>query len=152
MTIGHLARRYWWSITARPLSADTRSWVEGHLLAGERRMFSQMSVADQRHQVQVARRFQRSLRGDVRREWMAAALLHDVGKTVCGLGTTGRVIATLVRVRAGDGRIARYHRHEPIGASLLAIAGSAPETVLLVSRSPEVDAAVAGALLVADAV
>lgn len=151
MSIGHLARRYWWSITARPLSPDTVQWVNGFLLDGERKLFVDMPIADQRHHVQVARRFQRSLGGSVRREWMAAALLHDVGKSVCGLGTTGRVLATLFPVRRGDGRFAQYHRHEAIGASLLLIAGSDPETVVLVSRTPDADAAAAGALLVADA-
>lgn len=151
MTFGHLVRRYWWSITARPLSPDAKRWVDGYLLGGEQTLFASMPVADQRHHVQVARRFQRSMGPGVRREWMAAALLHDVGKTVCGLGTTGRVLATLIRIRRGDGRFARYHRHEPIGASLLVIAGSDPETVVLVSRSPDADPTAAGALLVADA-
>lgn len=151
MTAGHLVRRYWWSITSRPLSPETKRWVDGYLLDGERRLFGLMPVADQRHHVQVARRFQRSLGAGIRREWMAASLLHDVGKTVCGLGTTGRVLATLIPIRSGDSRFARYHRHEPIGASLLVIAGSDPETVTLVSRSPDADPTAAGALLVADA-
>ncbi|HJR24978.1 MAG TPA: hypothetical protein VJ804_05860, partial [Acidimicrobiales bacterium] len=67
---------------------------------------------------------------------LAAALLHDVGKTRVGLRTPGRVVATLVgmargreRTAAGEGRIARYLRHDAIGAALLEEAGSDPLTV-----------------------
>jgi hypothetical protein len=66
---------------------------------------------------------------------LAAALLHDVGKIDSGLGTLARVPATLVglaardRVAAGDGRTARYLRHDAIGATLLVEAGAHPLTI-----------------------
>jgi hypothetical protein len=65
---------------------------------------------------------------------LAAALLHDVGKVSSGLGTFGRVAATvagLVRPRArdGDGRVARYLRHDELGAAMLAAVSSDPLTV-----------------------
>jgi HD superfamily phosphodiesterase len=65
---------------------------------------------------------------------VAAALLHDVGKVDSGLGTLARVPATLVgllaRERAvrGGGRVARYLRHDAIGAELLRSAGADPRT------------------------
>ena len=147
----HLVRRFWWSITARPLNLVTMNWVKSLLLTGEQSLFKAMSPADQRHHVQVARRFATDLGDDAPRAWMAAALLHDVGKSVCGLGTLGRVIATLVPLRCGDGPIARYHRHEPIGASLLRAAGSDAETVLIVGRWADAPPLATEALRRADA-
>ena len=66
--------------------------------------------------------------------WAAAALLHDVGKTASGLGTFGRVAAT-VRGHLGDpedvgGRTGAYLRHAEIGAELLEHAGARAETVV----------------------
>jgi hypothetical protein len=66
---------------------------------------------------------------------IAGALLHDVGKIECGLGTFGRVVATIVgpRTRA----FAAYHDHEAIGAELARRAGSDPSTVdLIAQRGP----------------
>ena len=147
----HLVKRFWWAVTARPLSPDTAAWVATVLQDGELRLFQRMTASDQRHHVQVARRFERAMGGDVERTWLAAALLHDVGKLVCGLGTAGRVVATLVgRRRRGDGRVARYYRHEAIGASLLLAAGSAPDTVALVGHWPEAPADALTALRWAD--
>jgi hypothetical protein len=65
---------------------------------------------------------------------MAAALLHDAGKTRSGLGTFGRVGATLAalvvgRERIRSGRTALYLRHDELGADLLAEAGSDAFTV-----------------------
>lgn len=67
---------------------------------------------------------------------VAAALLHDVGKTASGLRTPGRVLATAVgamadrrRVASGRGRIARYLRHDVEGAAMLTEAGSDELTV-----------------------
>ena len=78
---------------------------------------------------------------------MAAALLHDVGKIEAGLGTYGRVMATLSAKAAGRDtarawsqtrgitrRIGLYLLHEELGADLLRLAGSDPLTVDLVAR------------------
>ena len=147
----HLVKRFWWAVTARPLSPDTVAWVTSVLRDEELLLFRRMSASDQRHHVQVARRFEQTLGGDVARAWLAAALLHDVGKLVCGLGTAGRVVATLVgRRRRGDGRVSRYYRHEAIGASLLLAAGSDPDTVALVGHWPEAPSVAVTALGWAD--
>jgi hypothetical protein len=104
-----------------------------------------MPAADRRHAVGVARRVDAALPadGDVdRRPVLAAALLHDVGKTVSGLGTYGRVIATVSAAVAGRDqaeawsetrgftrRVGLYLRHPELGGDQLALAGSAPLTV-----------------------
>jgi hypothetical protein len=88
---------------------------------------------------------------------VAAALLHDCGKVASGLGPFARVGATVwiwlvgrSRAGRGEGRIARYARHEPIGAGMLAEAGSDPLTVALVAGSPEAPVATLAALKAAD--
>lgn len=148
---GHLVRRYWWAVTARPLGAAARALAISHLTAAEQQLFFSMDASDQRHHVQVARRFLERVGPSPAREWVAAALLHDVGKSVCGLGTMGRVLATLSPVgRGGDSRIGRYHRHEAIGASMLLAAGSHPDTVALVGHWPEAPSQAAEVLLRSD--
>jgi hypothetical protein len=101
-----------------------------------------MSRADRRHAVGVARRAAAALGDRADRPVVAAALLHDVGKVEAGLGTYGRVVATLAAMAAGretagmwsEGRgftrrVGLYLRHPDIGADLLALAGSDPVTV-----------------------
>jgi hypothetical protein len=127
--------------------------VSSNLLPAERELFEQMSASDQRHHVQVARRFVNEFPFAAPREWVAGALLHDIGKLACGLGTFRRVIATLApSVRRGDGTFARYRRHEAIGASLLLAGGSDATTVALVGHWPEAPVAAASALDRADEV
>jgi hypothetical protein len=126
-------------------------------LPGEVEVWERMPVADQRHAVLVARRFVAGGGADAPRGEVAAALLHDCGKLASGLGTFGRVAATLWiavvgrrRAGRGDGRVARYARHEPIGAEMLAAAGSDPRTVALVAGSGDAPAAALAALKAAD--
>ena len=81
----------------------------------------------------------RPLRPDAARAEIAGALLHDVGKVEAGLGTFGRVAATVVGPRTA--RFRRYHDHEAIGARLAAAAGSDPVTVALIEgQGPAADA------------
>lgn len=149
----HLLRRFWWAVTARPLGPVAAAFVSANLLPAERELFEQMSASDQRHHVQVARRFVNECSGVAPREWVAGALLHDIGKLTCGLGTFRRVIATLVPFAGrGDGTFARYRRHEAIGASLLLAVGSEATTVALVGHWPEAPTDAACALDRADEV
>ena len=73
---------------------------------------------------------------------MAAALLHDVGKSVAGLRTYGRVVATLSAAVVGHDmafrwsqsrgfvrRVGLYLRHDELGSEMLELAGSHPVTV-----------------------
>jgi hypothetical protein len=87
---------------------------------------------------------------------MAAALLHDCGKTDAAFGTFGRVGVTLwgkvrgARARHGDGRVARYLDHERRGAIRLGDVGSEEITVALVAGSVDAPAALREALAAAD--
>ncbi len=90
----------------------------------------------------VARRFE-SMGDSWSRDEVAGALLHDVGKLDSGLGTIGRVVATIVGPRTD--RFRRYHDHERIGADMLDAAGSSDITIELVRGRGRAAAALADA-------
>jgi putative nucleotidyltransferase with HDIG domain len=116
------------------------------LLPAEARLWHLMPSADRRHSIEVARRFE-AADPHPGREAMAAALLHDVGKARCDLGTFGRVAATVFGPRTQKFRL--YHDHEQIGAEMLRDAGSADLTIALVDGT-SVDVATLAALRTAD--
>ena len=155
--VGHLARRFFGSLSRRPPADADVSWAMGWLEPAEVELWSAMSVADRRHSVEVARRFTVRIGGDPARTDVAAALLHDVGKTAAGLGTFGRVAATVwcriagrERTMKGDGRFSRYVRHEALGSEMLRERGSAARTVALVAATVDADDPAALALAWAD--
>jgi len=129
--VRHLVRRFTGSLSHTPPAVLDEAWAESHLLVDERSMWRTMSAADRRHAIEVARRFA-VRRPDASRAEMAGALLHDVGKVASGLGTFGRVAATVMGPRTA--RLRTYHDHERLGADALAAAGSEPATVALVRR------------------
>jgi hypothetical protein len=94
-------------------------------MPAELELWRQLPVADRRHSIEVARRFQSM--GQWTRDETAGALLHDIGKLRSGLGTWIRVVATVVGPRTERFRL--YHDHERIGADMLTAAGSAEVTV-----------------------
>ncbi len=158
MTAGpvHLARRFFGALSPRPPAIADEGWAIGHLLAGEAEIWERMSKPDRRHAIAVARRFC-AAQPEAGRPEVAGALLHDCGKVESGLGTFARVGATLwigavgpARAGRGDGRIARYARHEPLGAAMLSAAGSDPSTIALVARSADAPALARAALIAAD--
>ncbi len=138
----HLAKRFFTSvIPIGPSSADD-AWATEQLLVGEVDLWRRMSRVDRRHAVGVARRVEVALGHEATRPVLAAALLHDCGKTVSGLGTYGRVIATLsaglgghdlavawTETRGFTRRVGLYLEHPRLGGELLGLAGSAPLTV-----------------------
>jgi hypothetical protein len=128
-TAGHLAARFVTSLSPAPPPVEHEVWVDEHLLAAERRLWVQLGNQDRRHSALVARRFA-AARPTASRAEVAGAILHDVGKIECGLGTFGRVAATLVGARGR--RFRAYFDHEEIGARMAAAAGSEPATVELI--------------------
>ena len=131
VSMWHLAARFVTSLPPTPPSVVDEVWVDRHVLAGERELWVQLSNQDRRHSAAVARRFVVA-RPEATRAEIAGAILHDVGKIECGLGTFGRVVATLVGPRTAAFRA--YHDHEEIGAELARRAGSEPATVELIAQ------------------
>jgi hypothetical protein len=128
----HLAARFFWMLTAnRPPEPTDEIWVEDQLLPGEIGLWRQMSNEDRRHSTKVARRFIEA-RPHATRAEIAGALLHDVGKIECQLGTWGRVAASVVGPRTE--RFRAYHDHEHLGSLLAEQAGSEPTTVELIDE------------------
>jgi len=138
----HLTRRFIGSLRPGGPPESDRAWVEDVLSEAEYALWARQYGPDRRHTVQVANEVERRLGSDATRPVLAAALLHDIGKIDAGLGTWGRVVATVVARLVGRdtarrwiarrgyaGRIGRYLHHPEIGADLLAAAGSAPLTV-----------------------
>ncbi len=139
---GHLVKRFFGSLVPVGPSKDDTAWVREHLLPEELDIWARMSRQDRRHAAGVARRVEAALGDAAIRPVIAAALLHDCGKTVAGLGTYGRVVATLSLKLAGRDiamawsetrgftrRVGLYVEHPRLGADLLGMAGSAPLTV-----------------------
>lgn len=130
----HLAARFFTSLSNDPPEPADDAWAESQLLPGEVALWRRMSNQDKRHSITVARRFL-AARPEATRAEIAGALLHDVGKIECGLGTWGRVVATLVGRRGRRFRL--YHDHERIGSELAAAAGSDHDTVEMIAERGE---------------
>lgn len=137
MVSAHLVRRFFGSVLPVGPSGTDAQWAEQSLLPTEVELWRRMGAVDRRHAVGVARAVQRALGGEAERPVLAAALLHDVGKSVSGLGTYGRVVATLSALVAGhdsasawsqtDGftrRVGLYLEHPRLGREMLELAGS----------------------------
>lgn len=142
--VGHLVGRFFASLWPFGPKTATIAWVGEYLSAAEMSLWRASSKPDRRHSAAVARRLGTLLADHepVPREVVAAALLHDIGKNVSGLGTYTRVAATLSAAVAGretaelwvkgggiTRRIGQYLLHPQLGADLLEMAGSDPLTV-----------------------
>jgi hypothetical protein len=138
----HLVRRFFGSLRPGGPGAAAEAWVVERLLPGEHELWRRMSGPDRRHAHAVARRVERTLGHEATRPVLAAALLHDVGKTDSGLRTYGRVVATLSGAVAGRDmaevwttrrgftrKVGLYLLHTDIGGDQLALAGADPLTV-----------------------
>ena len=167
MSVGHLVRRFFWSLSnAAPEPVD-EAWLLGLLNEREAHLYTMMSNQDRRHAIICGRAMPELLGADVAPEIIVASAMHDVGKTPARLGTVGRAIAMLLRpaMRSEDrwiakttpfGRMRKYTEHPSIGAEQLRGAGSA-EIVVAWAREHHlgpgewsIDAEVAHALAAAD--
>ncbi|MFV0258023.1 MAG: hypothetical protein ACK5PP_06205 [Acidimicrobiales bacterium] len=171
----HLTTRFVGSLSPAAPNEFDETWARSQLTPGEQAVWAAMSNPDRRHAIEVARRAVVSLGDRADRPVVAAALLHDSGKTVSRLGTFARVGATLLWAVTDDDRaeqwadgpadsmpgrlrrrLGQYRRHPEIGARLLADAGSDPLTVAWTAEHHQpaarwsVDPVVADALKLAD--
>ncbi|HEX4776767.1 MAG TPA: HD domain-containing protein [Acidimicrobiia bacterium] len=155
MRAAHLVRRFFGSLRPGPPRAADVAWVRDVLPAGAFALWDRMPNADRRHSVVVARRVERALAGteyanDPR--WLAAALLHDVGKVDSGLRTYGRVVATLAAGAAGrenaevwstrrgfTRRVGLYVQHPRLGADMIRVAGGPEEAAIWAAAHHEAE-------------
>jgi hypothetical protein len=143
MKLAHLSGRFaraLWPSPPRP--ADT-AWAETVLSPAAFSQWTLQPGHDRRHTVLVARAVESQLAGtpyagDPR--WLAAALLHDIGKLDARLGVYGRVVATVSGAVGGAGaaeawsgkrgftrRVGLYLRHPELGARRIRLAGGPEE-------------------------
>ncbi len=169
--VGHLTKRFFGSLRPGGPPRSEVAWVTEQLTPLELELWREMPGPDRRHSVVVARRVERTLGHEATPPVLAAALLHDVGKTQSGLGTYGRVIATLsgaavgrdpetiknwTRTRGFTRRVGLYLQHPKLGGDLLGMAGSDPLTEAwarqhhLPADEWTIDPAIASALSAAD--
>jgi len=142
LDLAHRIPRFFGSLRPGPPARADVEWALASLNEREQRLFRLMSNPDQRHAVRVARRVEAAYAELSAPEVpveiaLAAALLHDVGKTEAHLGTYGRTIATLSGVVGGldlaeiwqdksgfTRKVGLYLRYGIIGAEMLQLAGS----------------------------
>ncbi|MGZ4735729.1 MAG: hypothetical protein ACXVKA_13045 [Acidimicrobiia bacterium] len=137
----HLARRFFGALRPGAPRAEDEAWAAEVLEPGELALFTRLPDHDRRHALQVAHRTEGGLGPDCEPRWVAAALLHDVGKYDAHLSVPGRAIATLAAAgRSGPSRVGRwetrggvrrrlalYARHGEIGADEIREAGGREE-------------------------
>jgi hypothetical protein len=138
--LGHLARRFFGSMSRRAPSDAELEWVATVLTPEELTVWTRLRNADRRHSIAVARDVVERLRDTPYGDdsvWAAAALVHDCGKLDSGLGTYGRVVATVAGAAAGrqyadawstrrgfTRKAGLYLRHPELGADRLRLAGA----------------------------
>jgi HD domain len=134
--VRHLAQRFFGSVRAEPLDDVELELVRGYLGPDEFECWERLGPADRRESVETARATLRALGSEPEPDWVAAALLHDVGKVETDLGPVGRSVATVSatvvgrrRARSWTNRFGRYVNHDDLGALRLRVAGARPAAV-----------------------
>lgn len=126
----HLVRRFLGALSRAYPNNQEIAEVANILTKDEFELWSKMQPMDQRHSVEVMRRF-KAIRSEASIPEVRAALLHDVGKIPSSLGVLARVIATIVGKRGK--KFTAYHDHQRLGAEMLKKILSDPFTVKLVA-------------------
>ncbi len=139
MRRAHLPRRFLRSLSVGRLRSADLDWAETHLQPGELGLLLRLSRHDQRHLVRCGRRAEDLLVGTEYAgdsQWIAASMLHDVGKYDSGLSSYGRVVATVAGHFGGPDmayswsekpgftrRVGLYLRHGELGADMIRLVG-----------------------------
>jgi hypothetical protein len=151
----HLARRFFGALSPAAPSPDDLAWVRTVLGPDAYDQWQRMANHDQRHSIGVARGVQADLVGtefadDPR--WLAAALLHDIGKLDSRLGVYGRVVATVSGAVAGRDmaeawsersgftrRVGLYLQHPALGADRIRLVGGPEEAAVWAAAHHQAD-------------
>jgi hypothetical protein len=142
-------RQFFNALLAR-VSPDDLAEADAVLPPGAQKLFRTMSVSDQRHSLAVMRSLRRQ--GHTEADLLAAALLHDVGKSAAWLTPVHRTIIVLTRhvapralhwLTRGEPRASLlawrrpfviHRQHPDLGAQWAAGAGCSALTVSLIRR------------------
>jgi len=141
-------RQFASALLARVSPDDLRE-ADEVLPSDAQKLFRRMSVSDQRHSLNVMRTLRRQ--GHTEPDALAAALLHDAGKSATRLYPWHRAIivlstrfapSVLAWLTRGEPRGWRrpfviHRQHTEIGAEWAAQAGCSPLTVSLIRRHQE---------------
>jgi hypothetical protein len=134
------------AVTARPLDTKVKKEIKGLLNPLQQRLFDRLSPGEQQHSYRVMSALHSA--GQEQPDLLAAALLHDVGKTFIRRAWWDRVIVVLGQAllpgkaaqwSAGEARgwtrpfVVKAH-HAEWGAAVVEAAESSPRTVTLIRR------------------
>ncbi len=146
MRVRYRARQLWRTVTAKALTPEQRADIQATLTPEEHRLFLRYDMTDQQHCYRVMRALVD--RGAVDPDLLAAALLHDVGKTEVPLSSMDRIVGTIAE-KGWQGSLDRWGneppqgwrrpfsvrvQHADWGAQLAERAGSRPRVVYLIRR------------------
>lgn len=141
---GYRTRQYWQALRARPLPEEGWNEIRSLLSPVELELYRYQSQSDRLHAYRVMRTLRAE--GYNERDLLAAALLHDIGKSFSKTYCWDRPLVVLFQVMApglsasfakGDVESWRRpfvvkERHADWGADAAEKAGSSPTTVALI--------------------
>lgn len=149
MRVQYRLRQLRHNLAAGPLPAAAQAEIAGLLTKPERVLFARYDHADQWHALRVLHMLRDA--GYNHPDLLAAALLHDVGKTRYPLSVWDRIVIVVGQAffsrraeRWGHGAPQGWRRpfvvrtqHPAWGAEMAATAGSRPGVVTLIRRHQE---------------
>jgi hypothetical protein len=143
MNAPHLVRRFFGALWPGEPSPVDDAWAEQVLTNEELLLYRRLPNHDRRHALRSGRRAEKLLGPDAESRWIAAAILHDVGKYDADLSVVGRALATVAAAGVGEGtlrqwqarggwrrRIALYDDHGELGAAQIRRAGGREEAAV----------------------
>jgi len=105
----HLVQRFFGSLWPGAPDADEEAWAATVLTAEELPLYQRLPNHDRRHAIRSGRKAEAALGARAEPRWIAAAMLHDVGKHDAGFSVPGRAIATVAAAgSSGTRRVARW--------------------------------------------
>jgi hypothetical protein len=146
VNLSYRLAQLWWNVTANPLPLPVRLEIETVLSPGEAALFYRCQETDQWHAYRVYRALVDS--GQTEPDLLAAALLHDVGKTEMRLTVWNRILIVIVDALI-PGKIEQWGRengqgwkqpfavrlyHPQWGAELARAAGTSDRAVYLIEH------------------
>lgn len=146
MSLSYRVTQFWWNITAEPLPEPLQQDINNFLSTAESELFCRFQESDQWHAYRVYNTLREA--GQSQLDLLAAALLHDVGKTRVNLSVWDRILIVvtdfLMPAKAkswGQGEVRSWKRpfvvrlqHAQWGAEMAQSAGSSTLTIELIRR------------------